>query len=139
MAEKKEIKRPKPTQKFAIQQDEATGNYISVSIESYPYMETDGYDTIITRQMHITLEKLKQELEKLKEDLAQAPEVLRNEKKELTKMQKDLKVIKYEGFKQVVHKAYTDKLNNYNMMKLNLEQDKKTLKHYEKLHDKMTQ
>lgn len=87
-----QTKREEPTQVFSVKEE---GDKIySVSTETFPYMATDGYNTIVTRQMEISEHKLVTLVEGIKEDLVNYPADIEQVKETLVKMNEELDEIK---------------------------------------------
>jgi len=67
---------------------------LAVSEEIYPYMETDGYNTKVTREMEWDKEKLVDEIKSVEEELENKDKEIKEDNEKIQAMNKELDEIK---------------------------------------------
>jgi len=143
--------REKVKTNFEIREEE--GKVLSIRTDEFLFMETDGYETIMSRQMCWKKEALENEINKIKEDIEEKVNEIEKAKGYLKQMEEDLKPIQelrqwkqvkdnWEVYKKIYgglekERKYLNLQNKLEMDKKSMAQDKIVLKHYEELFPKL--
>lgn len=146
------IQREQPTQRLSVKQEE--GKVYSVSTEKFPYMATDGYNCIVTRQMDINEHKLaelvagiEKDIESYPTDIQKATDVVKEMTEELDKIKAlehwNLVKDNWEQFSEIFggiqkESKLFQKENELKNLELTREKDIEVLANYKQVLELMT-